>query len=439
MFGISPDKLALSPSSVLQNIIQEKQLAARERERATSERLALKRIAQQEQAAKEQTRQFNVSQDSRGDMSDYQTWLKDNWGKMTPQQQAAEARKVAEENRKAEIYDREKTQAQGIDKFGQPTVQPTTQPIPQQVVAPTEQTPPQQGIMGLITPKQDEWKGVPYPMTETKFNPEGQDYDMTTATKAGIEPKDGHYPSLDPRTGMVLKARNHPTWDLMVEEEKKLGNKVVKRGNRYYSVKATSKTYTPPKDITSAFEANPNLNKEFQILHERTQKLTPAKEMALDNRAKSEILAENPNAKNLRTLQRKAKVRSATYRRQEESNRKKAVLDKIKAENLIREDLKPAKLTYAQKTKIKSIKTNLNQGSYLSKDVLRGKLKTNKIESLNDAIGYITFKGESPDKFTKELEKYRLKDNETLIKNNMRVYGKSRAEVIKAMKAQGLL
>jgi len=72
-----------------------------------------------------------------------------------------------------------------------------------------------------------------------EFKPEGNGYDMATATQAGVELRDGHYPSLDPRTGMVLKARNHPTWNLMVEEEKRLGNKIIKRGNRYYSVPKT--------------------------------------------------------------------------------------------------------------------------------------------------------------------------------------------------------
>ena len=45
-----------------------------------------------------------------------------------------------------------------------------------------------------------------------------------------------HGASLDPRTGMVLKGRGHPTWDLMEQEETRLGNKIIKKNGRYYSV-----------------------------------------------------------------------------------------------------------------------------------------------------------------------------------------------------------
>lgn len=45
-----------------------------------------------------------------------------------------------------------------------------------------------------------------------------------------------HSGSLDPRTGMVLKGQNHPTYHLTKETEDKLGNTIIKRGNRYYSV-----------------------------------------------------------------------------------------------------------------------------------------------------------------------------------------------------------
>lgn len=69
------------------------------------------------------------------------------------------------------------------------------------------------------------------------FDPEGTGYDDDTAREAGLEPnEEGHWGSLDPRTGMVLKGRKHLGWDLMIKEEKRLGNKIVKRGNRYYSV-----------------------------------------------------------------------------------------------------------------------------------------------------------------------------------------------------------
>lgn len=68
------------------------------------------------------------------------------------------------------------------------------------------------------------------------FDPEGDGFDYGTANDAGSKPgSDGHWGSLDPRTGMVLKGRGHPTWDLMEAEETKRGSRIVKRGGRYYS------------------------------------------------------------------------------------------------------------------------------------------------------------------------------------------------------------
>jgi hypothetical protein len=75
------------------------------------------------------------------------------------------------------------------------------------------------------------------------FDPESDGYDYISAVDSGGKPDEQtkHWQSLDPRTGMVLKGRNHPTWDLMVQEEAKLGNSIIKGGDgRYYSVKAPS-------------------------------------------------------------------------------------------------------------------------------------------------------------------------------------------------------
>jgi hypothetical protein len=71
------------------------------------------------------------------------------------------------------------------------------------------------------------------------FDPEGKGYDYTGAIAAGIKPNEaGHWASRDPHTGMILKGRNHPTWDLHMKEEMKRGNMIVRRGGRYYSVRA---------------------------------------------------------------------------------------------------------------------------------------------------------------------------------------------------------
>lgn len=76
------------------------------------------------------------------------------------------------------------------------------------------------------------------PLVE-KFNPEGDSYDYQIAIDSGgSADESGHWSSIDPRTGMVLKGRNHPTWDLTVEEETKLGNTIIKADDgRYYSIK----------------------------------------------------------------------------------------------------------------------------------------------------------------------------------------------------------
>lgn len=69
------------------------------------------------------------------------------------------------------------------------------------------------------------------------FDPEGSGYDYGhPGVKKG---KNNHYPSLLPigeGTGLVLKGRKHKTWNLMEEVETELGNKIIKKGNRYYSV-----------------------------------------------------------------------------------------------------------------------------------------------------------------------------------------------------------
>ena len=69
------------------------------------------------------------------------------------------------------------------------------------------------------------------------FDPEGDDYDYDTAKDSGVEADEtGHWPSLDPRTGMVLKGRKHKSWNKTEEVEKDLGNEIIKKDGRYYSV-----------------------------------------------------------------------------------------------------------------------------------------------------------------------------------------------------------
>jgi hypothetical protein len=74
-----------------------------------------------------------------------------------------------------------------------------------------------------------------------RFDPEGSGYDYESARKAGIRPdKTGHWPSREPRTGLILKGRKHPTFYKTVAADKKLGYMMQKKiDGRYYSIKKT--------------------------------------------------------------------------------------------------------------------------------------------------------------------------------------------------------
>lgn len=72
----------------------------------------------------------------------------------------------------------------------------------------------------------------------TKFDPEGSGYDYKTAREAGLKPgKNKHWPSRDPRTGLILKGRNHPTFWKTIKGEKEAGYFIFRGPNgRYYSL-----------------------------------------------------------------------------------------------------------------------------------------------------------------------------------------------------------
>lgn len=75
-----------------------------------------------------------------------------------------------------------------------------------------------------------------------KFDPEGSDYDYEGAKKAGLSPRPvedddvPHWPSRDPATGMLLKGRAHPTFDKGVKVDEGMGYRLVKKGERYYTI-----------------------------------------------------------------------------------------------------------------------------------------------------------------------------------------------------------
>lgn len=74
-----------------------------------------------------------------------------------------------------------------------------------------------------------------------------------------------HGASIDPRTGEVLKDRNHPTFHLTEKTEKELGNKIVERNGKLYSEpdkKEKAKKIDQPGQpmMTATLDRNPSPN-----------------------------------------------------------------------------------------------------------------------------------------------------------------------------------
>ncbi len=96
-------------------------------------------------------------------------------------------------------------------------------------------------------------------MPKSKFDPEGEGYDYDSAKAGGLGPdgtgeNEGHWGSVtraseDDRkkfglpedSYVMLKGRKHKTWGKAEESENERGSKVVKHGERYYSVPAGKK------------------------------------------------------------------------------------------------------------------------------------------------------------------------------------------------------
>jgi hypothetical protein len=81
------------------------------------------------------------------------------------------------------------------------------------------------------------------------FNPQGADYDYQTARAYGMGRDGGNWGSVAPASKderalhglpddsyLMLKGAQHPTWGKAVEAEESRGSKIVKHGDRYYSV-----------------------------------------------------------------------------------------------------------------------------------------------------------------------------------------------------------
>tara|TARA_R100000781_G_scaffold84632_2_gene52084 strand:+ start:36 stop:335 length:300 start_codon:yes stop_codon:yes gene_type:complete len=94
-------------------------------------------------------------------------------------------------------------------------------------------------------------------LKQHQFDPDGDGYDMATARAAGMTPHGGDGPdkghmgsvvlsteaerkkfALPPKSYLMLKGRNHPTFHKAVQAEKRRGFKIIKIGGRYWSVPA---------------------------------------------------------------------------------------------------------------------------------------------------------------------------------------------------------
>lgn len=87
----------------------------------------------------------------------------------------------------------------------------------------------------------------------SEFDPEGDGYDYDTAKAAGLGPDiDGNWPSRNPKTGQILKGKQHETYYLVEDQEKKFGYKIKKIDGKYYSL---PKQEPPLFDIDDALSA----------------------------------------------------------------------------------------------------------------------------------------------------------------------------------------
>ena len=96
-------------------------------------------------------------------------------------------------------------------------------------------TPKERGLIARLTQGMGDGKPAIRP-----FDPEGSGYDYASAEKYGLKPgANKHWQSREPSTGLLLKGREHETWDLLEKGEEEAGYEIYKKDNRYYSRKKT--------------------------------------------------------------------------------------------------------------------------------------------------------------------------------------------------------
>lgn len=89
--------------------------------------------------------------------------------------------------------------------------------------------------------------GAPYRTFES-----GSDYDYFNAHTDNMpDSNEGHWSSRNPKTGQLLKSSNHPTYDKMIEGERREGYNIIKIGDREYSIQENKHQYSGEKDTIS--------------------------------------------------------------------------------------------------------------------------------------------------------------------------------------------
>ena len=90
------------------------------------------------------------------------------------------------------------------------------------------------------------------PNKAKKFDPEGPRYDYEGARKAGLKPdKGGHWPSRDPKSGVIFKGAGHRTFHKTQAGELGAGNETYKSEDGRYRTRpikyrSLPKRETPP-------------------------------------------------------------------------------------------------------------------------------------------------------------------------------------------------
>ena len=304
------------------------------------------------EAVTESTRRWEEEQRTKGEMTDYQ-------------EQIIEAKKRAEQERIDKI-NRDKAWLKKIQE-GQNVGGQVTQPT---ATTPTQQpAPQQQGIMGLLAQKQDEWKGVPYRRPE----------------QAPAQPE-------------------------------------IKKG------------YTPPSDIADLSTG------DRDVLESIHKQLKPLNEAKLRQEANIEAYGKYGAGT-------KAKIAAISIYnnkiKQIESDNKKVKSELIKTQNEVRENKRKAKKaiekemkkagnpTQAQITLAKQALSPDGLGAGYTAEEMEKHTKWAKgIQARVIAMGGAGQAG-TEQAFGAEQEK--------LIQENIQAHGRSREEIIQALKAKGLL